>query len=352
MIRFPAIIGPGLLILGLLLGGCGSEGPRAEAKTTAKPPEHHLVATAPVRLSEAPVEAERTGTLRARRQVRISNQEEGRLVELPLFEGDPVKQGDLLFALDDALLRAELQKARAQREQAELDLKRLRELHTRKLASDDELARARTALNVARAEERLLDTRFGYTRVTAPFDGVVAARRAEPGDNLPRFTHILTLIDPTSLVTEVTLSELLIPALSVGQEVAVAIDALGGQAVTGRIVRIHPQVNPETRRGMVEIALESPPAGAQPGQLCRVHLRGRPTERLTIPFAALRRDAGGEFVYRVRDGIAERVDVVSGEVSGDRVTIRGDLSPDQSVVVKGFLGLRDGMAVARETNAG
>ena len=56
-----------------------------------------------------------TGSLRARRSVRVFTQEEGTITDLPFFEGDQVKAGDILLKLDDQLLRAELAKASARR---------------------------------------------------------------------------------------------------------------------------------------------------------------------------------------------------------------------------------------------
>ncbi|SCZ52805.1 efflux RND transporter periplasmic adaptor subunit [Thiohalomonas denitrificans] len=336
-----------LLAFGLGLTGCsestGSPEQQHEPGEQAAPPQR--VETAPVQLSLAPWEAVRIGTLHARRQVRISNQEEGRLTQLPLYEGDRVEAGELLFALDDTLLRAELRKAQAQHRQAKLDLRRVRELQDKRLGTEDELARAGTALHIAQAEEELLTTRLGYTRVVAPFDGVVAARKAEPGDSLPRYSHVLTLIDPSSLVTRVTLSELLLPDLAAGQAAEVTIDALGSESLPARILRVHPIIDATSRRGLVEVALKDPPAGARQGQLCRVTLRGRSTPQLTVPYAALRRDAAGEFVVAITEGTASRVPVISGRSVDDRIVVTGPLEPEQPVVIKGFLGLKNGAAV-------
>jgi RND family efflux transporter MFP subunit len=330
------------LLAAASLAGCQ---PAPEQKAGGKEaPSAHLVELAHAERFEAPVQVERSGTLRARRAVQISTQEEGRLAALPGYEGDRVRAGELLFALDDTVIRAELSKAEAQRRQAELDLARLERLQGGRLVSEEELARARTALDVARAEEGLLRARLGYTRVAAPFAGVVTRRLAEPGDTLPRYSHLLTLADPSSLITEVTVSELLLPSLANGDAVDVRIDALGDRRFVGRILRIHPTVDPATRQGIVEIALDAP-EGAIPGQFCRVTLTGRPLPRLGIPFAALRRDATGEFVFRVAEGVARRVAVVSGTHLGQRVMVLDGLAEGDAVVRKGFLGLADGMAV-------
>ena len=101
----------------------------------------------------------------ARREVKVYTQEEGRITALPLYEGDKVGKGDVLVRLDDTLIRAQLSRASATRKQAEQDVKRLKELRTRKLVSEDEYTRALTQLDVARADEHVLKTRLGYTKI-------------------------------------------------------------------------------------------------------------------------------------------------------------------------------------------
>lgn len=267
-------------------------------------------------------------------------------MELPYYEGDRVSAGEVLARQDDSLLEAQFQKAQAQRRQAEADLRRLDQLQGRKLVSEDEQARAATAVEVASAEEKLLHTRLAHTRLHAPFAGVISARLAEPGDVLPTFSHILTLTDPSSLVTEVKVSELLLPTLVVGDTAQVRIDALGSRDFEGRISRIFPTIDADTRQGTLEVVLEPAPAGARPGQFCRVKLQGRPVPRLSIPFAGLRRDLQGEFVYRLADGgTAQRRAVITGLNLGDRIEVLEGLEAGMRVVVQGFLGLSDGMAV-------
>ncbi len=331
-----------LLLLILLLAGC-TEG---ETERKEKKSRSHLVQTERVTLSQEGTVRTRAGTLRASREVQIHNQEEGRITSLPFHEGDTVKEGEIVVRLDDRLLEAQLSRARTTRLQAEQDVKRLHSLYQQKLVSDEEMGRAETELESARADETILVTRLGYTRIRAPFAGVVSARLSEPGNVAERFTHLLTLSDPSSLITEVTVSELLLPRLREGDAVQVRIDALGKTGYTGRIKRIHPDLDPLTRRGTVEVELKPVPQGARPGQLCRVRFQSRADTRLTIPFKALRRDAQGEYVFLVDDEqVAHRRSVVSGARLGERMEIKQGLVAGDRIVSRGFLNLKDGLRV-------
>lgn len=321
--------------------GCGTE---TSGKPSAKPaPRAHLVELAAAGAGRLDYAADRAGSLRALREVRITNQEAGRIVAVNAREGERVARGQVLVRYDDAILRAQLDKALAARRQAELDHQRNRQLMERGFVSKDAVSRAATALEIARADERLLRERLRNMVIEAPFAGVVSERIAEPGNVTAQHTHLLTVIDPSQLITDVTVSELVLPDLRVGDPASVRIDALGDQLHPGRIVRIHPSIDPLTRTGRVEVALDPVPQGALPGQFSRVVLSSGSRERLLVPLAALRRDAQGEhvFVYQ-EDGTVRRAAVASGLRMADKVEVRSGLEPGMRVVIKGFIGLAEG----------
>lgn len=317
------------------------KGAKGEGKKRA-----HLVEVAPAVIDSLRITSVYTGSLRSRRTVRVFSQEEGRIVSLPFFEGDHVDEGQVILEIDDALLQAELDKARAVRREAETNIARLKRLRDSRMVSEDEYLRAATALEVAKAEEAVLQTRLGYTRVRAPFAGVIATRLAEPGDIVERHTHVLTLIDPTRLLTDLDVSELLIPHLAINDTVSLRIDALGDRVFKGVILRIHPEVDARTRQGRVEVALQPVPDGARPGQFARVTFTVEALDRKVLPFSALRRDNDGEFIFLMgSDNRVKRVPVQSGRRLADRVEILSGVEAGDRVVVKGFLGLVEGMEV-------
>jgi membrane fusion protein (multidrug efflux system) len=306
----------------------------------------HLVETARVVADDFSLVRTRTGTLRARHEVMIHTQEEGRLIDFPYYEGDRVEQGEVLVRIDDALIQAQLSRAAATRKQAEQDIRRLKELRARKLVSEDEYARALTQLEVSQADEQLLRTRLGYTTIHSSLDGVVTARLSEPGNVVERMKHVLTVADLSTLVTTVEVSELVLPHLRIGDTARVRIDALGDEIHAGRILRIFPTLDPVTRRGTLEVELNPVPPGAAPGQLCRVEFTTHAKQRFVIPFGALRRDDASEYVLVLDDeNRAQRVAVTSGTRLAEKVEILSGLEEGQQVITKGFLGLNAGKVV-------
>jgi len=330
-----------LPVLLLLLVGC-DQTQRATSRTT--PPTPVDVAT----VSRSPLIAHRilTGSLQAVTTVHIFNEEEGRIVELPFYEGDAVEQGAMLARIDDHLIQSELNKAEATLKQAQVDVKRIDSLFRKKLASEDELARTQTALELARAEVSLLETRMAHTRIRAPFSGIISERLKEKGDVVPVHSHILTLFDPAQIKIVIPVSELLLSNIDTGDTVQVRIDALGEEQYSATVKRIFPTIDPQTRKGMMEMQFATIPEGARPGQLCRVTVNTQTTPRRNVPFAAIRHDSQGEFVYRLTpDNTVESVRVQTGILLGNQMEILEGLEVNDRVVVKGFIGLRDGKKV-------
>jgi membrane fusion protein (multidrug efflux system) len=329
------------------LAGCSADS-NSPAKSS-KPQRRdstHLVEVSDVKQQTLSYAFERSGTLRALREARIISQEEGAVLRVLAREGDDVATGAVLVRLDDRVLAAELDKAVAKRKQFESDVKRLQRLRKKNLSSEEALTKAKTDLQIAAAEERLLETRHDYMTIKAPFAGTIAERLVNAGDVATKHQHLMTLVDSSSLVTVVSVSELLLPGLQVGDEVVVSIDALGKRGLPGAISRIYPTIDPKTRRGKLEVVLEQVPASARAGQFCRVIITSRRMNAITIPLAALRRDEQGEYVFVVdAEQQIDRRGIRTGLRLSDSVEVISGVNAGERVVTSGFLGLREGQKV-------
>ncbi len=333
------------MLVALGLTACNNSGnsPQQNHKHKEQP---HWIEVSTVEIQTLQPERERTGNLQIRRWVRIHSQEKGRITQIPYYEGDSVHQGSLVASLDDSLLEPALHKAEAQLRLAQRERDRAEQLVQKQVASEDSLTRAIDNLAIAQAEVQMLQTRLNHARIHAPFDAIVSERRVEPEDIATENQHLLTLIDPTSLNAEVSLSELLLPHLKIGDPVEIRIDALGTKRFPGHILRIHPQVDPANRQARVEVAFDPVPEQARAGQLARILFRLPPQQALTVPFSCLRRDPQGTYLYRLVNGEATQARVETGLRSGNLVQITQGLNPGDRIIVKGFLGLRPGKKVS------
>ena len=291
-----------------------------------------------------------SGTLEAVTKIRLYNEESGRITKLPFHEGDVVKKGTLLVQLDNELLKTDVAKAKASREQAKLDLSRLKKLLPKKISTEEEVARAQTELDLAVAEEKRQLTRLRRTSIKAPINGLITRRLYEPGDMLAPQSHIYTIIDPTALRLKASLAERWLPLVKKDQSVTMRIDALGDTKFNATVVRIHPTINASTHKGIIEILLSPVPDGATVGQFSRTRIELTATDRLIIPVHTVHYEPEGAYVYRIIENdksetVAEKVFFEQGQQFASVAEILSGLTAGDRIVSRGFLGLRTGKKV-------
>lgn len=331
-----------LMLTALLVPGCDSN----NSNTSKRTARAHLVEV--VAVQRTPLKSSKivTGSLVATRTVQIHNEEQGRITRIPVYPGDRVNKGDTILELNNTIFKAELDKASAAHKQARLDYKRIRKLKPRNLASEDELARAETAVEQTRAELALQQAKFDHTLVKAPFAGLISERLKEPNDIVPLHSHILTIYDPNTLIAKINVSEIILQSIKVGHLVDLRVDALGDVKINGTIIRIHPLINSSTRQGIVEIKINNRPDGAYPGQLARVKIEGQTRPLPNLPLYAVRHDTRGEYVFRIsKENKAEYTSIKTGIQLGERIEILAGLAEGDRVVSKGFLKLRNNSLV-------
>lgn len=291
-----------------------------------------------------------SGTLEAVTKIRLYNEESGRITRLPYHEGDVVKKGTLLVQLDNELLKTDVAKATATKEQAELDLSRVRKLLPKMISTEEEVARARTEVDLASAEAERQLTRLRRTSIRAPIDGLITKRLFEPGDMLAAQSHILTIIDPSKLRLKVDLAERWLPLVEKDQPVSLRIDALGDRIFSASINRVHPTIDINTHKGKIEILLTPVPEGAVAGQLSRADIKLMVSSVLAIPVHTIHHDPQGPYVYRAeedKDGhaIVKKVYIVQGQQYASVAEVLSGLKQGDRIVNRGILGLRDGKKV-------
>lgn len=327
-----------IILLGLLLitiSGCDDKSAMRSHK--AKATNVHVTKVLRQGLTEQQLIP---GTIEALSTVKIYNQESGRIKSLPFYPGDMVKQDQLITVLDDAILIREFEKARAQNRQAKLDLKRIKRLIPRKLASNEQLSRAQTLVEQTGAEENLFKTRLSYSKIHAPIAGVITQRLSEAGDVVALHSHILSIADISQLKVTLSLSELTISQLKEGMAVSIRVDALGDTKFDGKILRIHPTIDISSRQGTIEIIFDDVPQGAIPGQLCRIEINTVTAPRLVIPVIAIQNDSLGEYVYRVnKENKTKLIRIQTGIQVNEWVEVISGLKVNDTIVTKGFQSL-------------
>jgi RND family efflux transporter MFP subunit len=234
---------------------------------------------------QVPLNVRSTGTVHARETAIVSAQVMGRIQQVLVRAGDSVRAGQTLVVLDDAALRASADQAQdavkaAQSEQAAAQtdaklaastLERYKQLQAEKSVSPqemDEVARraeassarleaARAQTGAAQAQESGARTMRGYTRLLAPFSGVVTARMADPGTMASPGVPLLQVDQAGALQLEASVDESTIGAIHKGMKAQVAIDGGNSTSLAGTVAEIVPAADPASHSFLIKIDLPS-----------------------------------------------------------------------------------------------
>lgn len=289
-----------------------------------------------------------TGPVEPVRSIGVNSLLAGTVMSVPAQEGDRVQAGQLLAELDGRETRAQSERAEAVLANAKATFERNEQLHATRIITDAEFLQSRAAFDVAKSDAELWRTRLAFTRITAPSPGVVTAKHVEAGSAVSPNQRVFDLADVSLLVVKVQLSELDVVHVRPGAEVDVVLDAYPGQHVGGRVRRVFPSADAESRLLPVEVALARLPAGvtARPGFLARVTFQlDRRRGALVVPAAAVGVGEEGEFVYVVEGDSLLRRPIDLGITAEGLVEVTKGLASGERVVISGHTNLRPGSRV-------
>ena len=341
-----------VLLLALGAAACGKEaeggnaGGGAEAGGEAGGMPAMPVETAEARQDTVIETINATGQVEAVQSILLKPEVDGRIVQILVREGASVGRGTPLFKIDDAELRAQVDRAQADFDLAQQALDRTQSLMTQNASSQADLERAEAMSRGTRAQLELLKIRLERTTVRAPFAGVVGARTVSLGDFVGTDTELISLqtIDPMRATFDVP--ERYAEEVSVGQGIEFQVAALPGQTFRGVVEFVDPVVRLPARTIQVKARVPNPRRNLQAGMFVDVRLATdvRP-KAVVVPEEAVVATQAGTTVWAVKDGKVERREVRLGVRSPGEVEILQGVAAGEAVVVGGQAMLQPGAPV-------
>jgi membrane fusion protein, multidrug efflux system len=290
-----------------------------------------------------------SGEVEARRSVSVGFRVGGLVTQVAVQEGEAVRDGQQLAALDPEDYRLQLELAQAAAARVTDQFERAREIHAQGRLTPADYTAAETGAREARAHEQIAQRALTNTRLVAPFTGIVAHRGVQPGEQVGPGMPVFTIVDLDPVRVRVGVPEREIGRVRMGLPARVAIPSLRGWSGEGVIDRIGVVPDPVSRTYPVRIAIPNPGAVLRPGMIADVRIEedARVTA-LTLPGEAIVRDASGVMVVYVyfpdeARVFSRRVEV--GSVRGREVEILGGVGAEDLVVVGGQHRVRDGVRV-------
>jgi RND family efflux transporter MFP subunit len=308
---------------------------------------------------QAPVELRATGTVHAQETAVISAQVMGRVEQMLVHAGDSVHAGQTLLVLDGAALQAAAAQAQAavlaaQNQQAAAEsnaglaastLARYKQLQTEKSVSPqemDEVTRqaqaaeaqldaAKAQTQGARAQAMEARTMLGYTRIAAPFTGIVTSRTADPGTMAAPGMPMLQIDRSGPLQLQAMVDESAIASVRMGMKTTVSVDGIA-QTLQGMVAEIVPAADPSSHSFLVKIAL---PVSTQlrAGMYGTAAIPDGTHEAILVPRSAVVARGSLDCAYVLDgNGIAQLRYLTLGVMHGDLVEVLSGIAAGERLV--------------------
>lgn len=367
----------------IALGGAAAGQGRTQPRQQAPAVKSVSLAVTPVLSRELERMMTLPGDLIAYQDVAIHARVEGFVERIDVDRGSVVRRGTLLARIDAPELRARIaeaeakvQSADAQRLEAEAALAseqstfdRLKKAASTPgvVAGNDvdvaqqkvEVARARVqaaarTVDAARQAVQSLRDVEAYLQVRAPFDGVVTERAAHVGSLVgPQSGSIVRVQQVSPLRLVAPIPEAYVAAVRAGQPIRFTVSAFPGETFTGRLARTARSLDLKTRTMAAELDVPNGNSRLAPGMFAEVQWPARRSApSLFVPSTSVATTSERSFVIRVRDGLAEWVDVRRGAAMDHLVEVFGDLRAGDQVAVRATDEVRPGTKVTSVRQAG
>jgi RND family efflux transporter MFP subunit len=330
------------------------------------------------------------GTVTSGMTAEIASKVTGDILTVKVKEGDAVKEGEVLVELQSRELKArqeaarnsviEADKVRSQAEagkelaKAQLDLaevtyERFKELAERQSVSAQEFDEIKAKYEGAKAafkqaEEALgsveakkkqaeaavdeAETYYGYTKIRAPFSGIITQKSMDEGDLAIPGSTLLVLEDNQHYQLRAVVDESKTEKIETGEEVEVTLAALGEERMKGKVAEVIPRIDPATRTFQVKIDLP-PLSGITSGMYGKAFFPMGKTSLLLVPQSAVIEcgQLSGLLMVNEKSQVERRL-VKVGKIYGDRIEILSGLNQGESVVVRDLDRVKEGCFVEKE----
>lgn len=381
--QYPKVIATTLSILCLALAftGCRQDSPSAASSRGASGASNlpaRQINTANSELRKLTRTVSAPGTLAADEQATLSFKVAGRVNDLKVDLGSQVRKGQLIGQLETTDFKGRLQQAEAALQQArvrlglppqgeddridtentalvrqsaalleeaKLNLERTRQLVKQGIQSKAELDRVESAFKVAdsryqdsveevrnrqgvllqrRSELALAKQQLAETSLFAPFDGAIREKRTSLGEYLAAGTPVVTIVRLHPLRLRVEIPERDAQGIHPGQSVRVVVEGEEGQENSGRVARLSPAFQEQSRTLIIEAEVDNQQGKLRPGSFAKAEIQTTSTaDVVMVPASAIVTFAGIQKVFTVKDGKALEKAVVVGRQANDWVVVEG-----------------------------
>ena len=305
------------------------------------------------------------GNISAAQSVELGFEVPGKIIELPITEGQEVREGDLLAKLDPADYEAARDAAESNRRALSAAYSRAKKIFDQGAGSQAEVDKTLRDIQVAKEDLKKAQKALDDTTLKAPFSGEIATKIADNFQNVQAKEPVLLLQDISGLEMVINVPEqdfaLATPGITHEERTALAkpeivVSSFPDRRFPARFKSVSTTADPVTRTYAVTFAFDNPAdLNVLPGMTAKVvlHVRSEKLEEVgvsgfMVPVSAVAADEqGNAYAWRIDpDSMqASRVAVELGPMSGDEVRVLSGLNGGDRIATSGVHHLREGMQV-------
>jgi membrane fusion protein (multidrug efflux system) len=284
-----------------------------------------------------------TGTVRPIEQATLSAKVMGTIEQLPITLGQEVFKGDFLLKISAGEILGKVLQAQAQLDQVARDLQREQNLLKQGASTTETVKTLEKRFRIVKAAAEEADVMLNYTKIHAPFDGVITQKKIHIGDLASPGMPLLEIENLTLLRVESYIPESLIDFIKIGEPMEIQ-SSSDSQSIIGSIVEIAPSLDPLSRTFLTKITLPEE-SGMRSGQFARVLIKSKQINALLVPKQSITRLGQIERVFVASQGKVSLRIVKTGALFGDKIEVLSGLNPGEKVIINEIVNLRDGQSI-------
>ena len=303
-----------------------------------------LITTVAAKKGEFTHFVEVTGSVLSKKNVNISAETGGRILDIPAIEGMRMSKGQVLAKIDSESMQRSIEELENNLSLARTVFEKQERLWNQKIGTEIQYLEAKSRKEGLEKSLASLRTQMAKAAVRAPFNGTVETVRVRVGELVQPGSQMFQFVGESDLFIEADISESYIGVLAKGDSVEITFPSIK-KTITTKVSATGSIINPNNRTFKVEVFLPSLPE-VKPNMISILKIQDyKNKESVIVPSHLILADTKGDYLFAVENGVAKKKYVKRGYTSGDQTEIVEGLVGTEMLVDKGFREVGDNFSV-------
>jgi membrane fusion protein (multidrug efflux system) len=303
-----------------------------------------LITTVAAKRGEFTHFVEVTGSVLSKKNVNISAETGGRILDIPAIQGMRMSKGQVLAKIDSESMQRSIEELENNLSLARTVFEKQERLWNQKIGTEIQYLEAKSRKEGLEKSLASLKTQLGKSTIKAPFNGTVETVRVRVGELVQPGSQMFQFVGESDLFIEADISESYIGVLAKGDSVEITFPSIK-KTITTKVSATGSIINPNNRTFKVEVFLPSLPE-VKPNMISILKIQDyKNKESVIVPSHLILADTKGDYLFAVENGVAKKKYVKRGYTSGDQTEIVEGLVGTEMLVDKGFREVGDNFSV-------